>query len=91
MNKHQHRHKSENQTCMATDEYTKAVQKLCTELFWALWTSEISLNPATNPIRTSWLSPVTSEPLHSHALNVDVITPSITQKWKKFCLATVTK
>jgi len=69
----------------------KSLQKLCTELFWALWTTEISLNPAKNPIRTSWLSPVTSEPLHSHARNVDVITPSVTQKWKKFCLATVSK
>jgi hypothetical protein len=77
MNKHQHIRKSENQTC--------------TELFWALWATEISFNPATNPISTSWLSPVNSEPLHSHACNVDVITPSITQKWKKFCLASVSK
>lgn len=67
------------------------VQKLCTELVWALWTTEISFKPATNPTRTSWLSTVTSEPLHSHAHNVDMITSLITQKWKKFCLATGSK
>jgi hypothetical protein len=64
------------------------VQKLCTELVWALWTTELSLNPPTNPTRTSWLSTVTLEPSHIHAHNMDVIIPLRTQELKKFCLAT---
>jgi len=91
-NKHQHVHKSENQVHVwLLMNILNLVQKLCSELVWALWTTEISLNPATNPTRTSWLSTVNSEPSHSHAHNVDVITPLITHKWKKFCLTTGSK
>jgi hypothetical protein len=71
---------------MATDEFTK----LSTKIMYRACLGILD-NPATNPTRTSWLSTVTSEPLHSHAHNLDVITPLTTQKWKKFCLATGSK
>ena len=76
---------------MATDEYTKFRTKIMYRACMGTLDKEISLNPATNPTRTSWLSTVTSEPSHIHACNVDVITPLITQKWTKFCLATGSK
>ena len=91
-NKHKHLPKSEDQAhVLLLLNILNLVPKFCTEVVWALWTTEIPINSAANPTSTSWLSTVIPEPSGSHARNVNVITPLITQKWKKFCLISGSK